>query len=186
MKRLLCWLATLPLVVAAQGALAFDACNVASDPAHLGQELRDIAAARSPVRYHELARSIRLITTDTGDRLMPGGGEQQNIKFILFPALFVKVTCEIALAMYLNLEGVEPDAFDQAARRAAQCRDAGGTQKTCLAGFADELDRRYSKAFKNSSRRRFAGRVRHIRGDVAPDHDARICPSLLGPFRSYR
>ena len=148
MKRLLCWLATLPLVVAAQGALAFDACNVASDPAHLGQELRDIAAARSPVRYHKLARSIRLITTDTGDRLMPGGGEQQNIKFILFPALFVKVTCEIALAMYLNLEGVEPDAFDQAARRAAQCRDAGGTQKTCLAGFADELDRRYSKAFK--------------------------------------
>ena len=147
MKRLLCWLAALPLVLAAQDALAFDACNVASDPAHLGQELRDIATERSPVRYHELARSIRLITADTGDRLMPGGGEQQDIKFILFPASFVKATCEIALGTYMNIEGVEPDAFDQAARTAAQCRDAGGTQKACLIGFADELDRRYGKAF---------------------------------------
>jgi hypothetical protein len=142
-----CLIVVALLTAAASDAFAFDACNAVTDPASLNRELRDVATKRTPVRYHDLAQTIQLITTDAGDRLIPLAGQQQQIKFILFPSMFVKAMCQIALATYLNIEGVQPEIFDKAAATAARCVDAGGTQKTCLVGFGDELDRRYGGAF---------------------------------------
>ena len=147
MRHLLGGATALSIMVGAQGALAFEACDRPVDPANLGRVWADQAAADSPVRYYELAHSIRLNTAYGGDRLMPAGGEELQTKYILFTPLFAKVVCKIALSTYLYVENVQPDVIDQAAQTAARCLDAGGTQKTCLIAFADELDERYSAAF---------------------------------------
>ncbi|MEO0248593.1 MAG: hypothetical protein ABIN58_03405 [candidate division WOR-3 bacterium] len=92
-----------------------------------------------------------MVTTGPSDGLIPFAAEQQGTKFVVFPALFAKVTCKIALAEFLINEGAQPEPFDQAAEAAAKCLDAGGSQRTCFVGFADELARRYGKAFAGLS-----------------------------------
>ena len=130
MRRVLLLIAAVPIVMATHGALAFETCNAAIDPAQLRIELTDIALARAPLRYHDLVGTISLITAYSGDRLMPVGDIQQQTKFILFTPLFVKVACQISLATYLYNEGVEYENFDRAARSAAQCVDAGRNRKS--------------------------------------------------------
>ena len=147
MRRLLQLMAAIPIVIAAHGALAFETCNTAVDPAQLRAELTDIALSRAPVRYHDLVGAIRLNTAYSGDRLMPVGAVQQQTKFILFTPLFVKVACQIALATYLYNDGVEHEGFDRAARSAAQCVDDGGTEKACLVAFGNQLEGIYSGSF---------------------------------------
>src|SRR5688572_129464 len=112
MRRMLCLLVAVPIVMSAHVSLAFEECDSPIDPAQLSRELATVASARSPVRYHDQARGIRVITTYSGDRLIPVAGEQQQIKFVLFTPLFVKVACQIALATFLNLDGVETERFD--------------------------------------------------------------------------
>ncbi len=147
MRRLGRLLAVILIVAVPQGALAFDACKGVDNPTQLKEVLGREAIAQSPVQYFDLARSIRLIVQDFGDISMPRIGEQQQIKFILLPPVFTKVACELVLATFLNLDGVQPDAIDQAARTTAKCLDGGGSQKACLVGFAADLDRRYTQAF---------------------------------------
>ena len=115
MKRLLLGLATFSTVLLPLDARAFDACGGPMDnPEQLRRELVDVAVSRSPVRYHELARDIRLITAGPGEALIPFALEQQQARLIVYPALFAKVSCEIALAQYTSFEGVQPEAFQQA------------------------------------------------------------------------
>jgi len=132
----------------AEASFAFDRCETLShDPGKLSRELSTAAILRSPVKYHDLARSIRLETTNPGDTLTPFAADQQGTKFIVFPPLFANVACKIAFAEYLIADGIQRDAYDQAAEAAAKCFDAGGSQKRCLVGFANELARRYGNAF---------------------------------------
>ncbi len=136
----------------AQATFAFDRCETLSnDPGKLSRELSNAAIQRSPVKYHDLARSIRLETTSPEDKLTPFAADQGGTKRIVFPPLFANVACKIALAVYLTIEDVQRAAFDQAAKAAAKCFDAGGTQKRCLVGFANELARRYGNAFAGMS-----------------------------------
>ena len=121
-------------------AFAFDQCEtVMSSPNELIRQIGETAVARSPVKYHSVAQSIKLVTRVSGNTLIPFAADQQGTKVIVFPPLFASVVCKLALAQFLILEGAEPGAFDQAAANAAKCFDSGGSQKTCLVGFANEF-----------------------------------------------
>ncbi len=135
MRSLCRWLALMLVVAVPQGALAFDACNGVDNPAQLKQELGRAALAQSPIQYFNLARNIRLVVEDIGDTSMPRTGEQQQIKFILLPPVFTKVACQLILATFLNLEDVQPDAIDQAARAAARCFGRWRNAKGMSRGF---------------------------------------------------
>ena len=129
-------------------AFAFDKCETfPSDPVELSHEIAARVNKRAPVKYHPLVPTIKLVTSSLGEKLSPFADEQQGKKFIVLPPLFAKVACQIALAQFLRIEGIQEDAFDQASKAAANCFDAGGSQKSCIVGFANELARRYGKAF---------------------------------------
>ena len=142
------WLCALLLATIAPAVAAFAPCDrIADDPAALARSLADKAVARAPARHHTLARSIRVLTPAATDNLIPFAGQQLEAKYVIMPPLFVKVACQISLAEYLRIDGVQPDAFEQPSRNAARCLDGGGSQKDCLGAFANELARLYAAAF---------------------------------------
>lgn len=148
MKRaLMCSFAAL-LAGVAESVLAFDACNaIGDDAARLNREIRQGVIARSPARHHELSLRVRLVATGAGDSLIPFAGEQQGAPYVVLTPLFAKVACQIALARFLGIKGIQPDTIAQVGSAAGRCLDVGGSQKACLTAFAGELARRYAKDF---------------------------------------
>jgi hypothetical protein len=146
---LLIWFCALLLAaVSAPATASFAPCErIADDPAALARKLTDRAVARAPARHHTLARTIRVVTTGAADNLMPFAGQQLEARYVMVPPRFVKVACQISLAEFMRVDGVQPDAFDTPSRAAARCLDVGGAQKDCLGAFATELERRYSGSF---------------------------------------
>jgi len=131
-----------------EAALAFDGCAASlSNPDEVGREIGRRAIAQMPAKYFETVKNITIVTKSRGEAIIPFAIEQNGAKLIVFPPLFANVVCKIAISTYLVLAGVEQQSFDQAATRAGECIDNGGTQKTCLVAFADELETRYRKAF---------------------------------------
>lgn len=128
---------------------AFDRCEaIFNNHDDLSRQIGETAVRQAPVKYYSLARSIKLVTKGHSETLIPFAGDQQGTKVVVFPPLFAKVMCNIALATFIVLEHEDQEGiFDQAAEAAAKCFDAGGSQKTCLVGFGDELAKQYRKAF---------------------------------------
>ncbi len=130
-------------------AWAYDECDtVASNPVALGENLRENALARVPVKYYEVARSIDLIVKPPNEaQIIPFATEQQGRRIVILPAQFAVVACKLAIAEYLDTKATQKVFFDQAVGDAAKCFDSGGSQRTCLTAFANELEGQYRKAF---------------------------------------
>jgi hypothetical protein len=114
----------------------------------LGENLGENALARVPVKYYEVARSIDLIVKPANEaQIIPFATEQQGRKIVILPAQFAVVACQLAIAEYVDTKATEKVFFDQAVGDAAKCFDSGGSQRTCLTAFANELQGQYRKAF---------------------------------------
>jgi hypothetical protein len=131
-----------------EAALGFDRCETFfTEPGTLCRELEDAAILRTPVKYYQLARNIKLVTTGPGENFIPFAADLQGTKLIVFPPPFSKAMCKIAIAFYLIGKDNQENALEEAADSAAKCIDLGGPPNTCIVGFADELAERYGKAF---------------------------------------
>jgi hypothetical protein len=131
-----------------EATFAFDICEeIVNDPDELSRVIGDAVILRAPVGYHSLARSIKLVTKGSGEKFIPFAADLQDTKFVVIPPVFAKAMCNIVLARFLSIEGIQQETFDQEASIAAKCLDAGGSQKECLVGFSNELAKRYRKAY---------------------------------------
>lgn len=102
----------------------------------------------APMRYHELARSIRIETEDASGRLIPLAkldSEQRPV--VVYTSAFPQALCKMVLATYMAIQGKEWQPMAEAARDAAACIDTNQMQATCLADYAAALERRYRAAF---------------------------------------
>lgn len=149
MKSIRLLLVAIFVTVLSEAALAFDMNEpIFNDSNEFSRQISETAIRRAPVKYHPIARSIKLVTKGPRGRLIPFAAEQKGTKVVVFPPLFAEVMYKIALATFLSHEeDIQEGTFDQAAEAAAKCFDAGGSQETCLVGFANELAKRYRKAF---------------------------------------
>lgn len=130
-----------------QTAFAFDKCAASLALGdELGPLMSEQAVRRSPVKYHELARGIRVLTHAPGETVMPFATAQQGTRFVVMSPAFAKLACQLALAQYLAFE-TDDTGMEQAARTAGRCLDQGGSQRKCLLAFGDEVARRYQGAW---------------------------------------
>ena len=135
-------------VLFASPAIAFEHCDrVFKDSRHFVEEAMDIAVGRAPVRYHQLASSIRIVVDAPPSTLIPFATEQQGTKLVVLPIPFISMSCQMALATYLRVAGVQPESFEQAERAGAKCLDAGNPRAQCLTAFGNDLAARYRAAF---------------------------------------
>ena len=129
-------------------ALAFDNCDsLFKDSRQLAEDARNTAIARAPVRYRNMADSIRVVVDVPAATLIPFATEQQGTKIVVLPLAFARMACQMSLATFLKIENIQPENFDHASQIAARCLDAGKPRPACLLAFANELATRYRSAF---------------------------------------
>jgi len=147
-------LAALAVAALPGAGLAFDPCDtIFKDTTQFAERARSMAIGRAPMKHRDMASSIRLVVDVPDTYLIPFATEQQGTKIVVLPAPFARLACQMSLATYLKLEGVQPQAFQRAAGTAAACIDAGRPKRACLLAFGDDLAGRYRSAFAQLSER---------------------------------
>lgn len=129
-------------------AYAFDVCEtLGNDPEQLLRRITEKSIDRAPVKYHALARDIKIITNAPSETIIPFAVEIEDSKIIVLPIPFAKILCNLSYATFFDVEGIKSAAFNQAATSAGKCFESGGSQKSCLTQFSNNLSDQYKDLY---------------------------------------
>jgi hypothetical protein len=144
---LILFIAAAAVAVTAIPLFGAESCDMQIDPAVFHDIIASEALFNAPVKYHDIALSVKLVTVAGVDPLIPHATMEKGTRIVTITPQFARVACKLAFTTFMINHGSSTDGLDAAASIAATCLDKGGVPQACISEFADLAWAKYQQAF---------------------------------------